>query len=626
MALNRHQGRLLVVAVLLQLVTLIGAYNQPTSTSSLLDIVGISCPQHCSCNADIKTAQCSFKNFSEYSLKSLVPRQVVKLQIQGPPLFWDSDLRYSVKDVLRNGFEQDKELADRSLIETFSNITYLEFIYVPVSVIGSMDLQFMTKLEHLTIAHGLVHEIQPDAFKNLVHLEYLNLEGNRISELDSNVFSNLRSLVKFQLRSNNIKHVDAEMFNSLKSLKDLDLQNNALSSVETFLPNLTIYTLQKLNLGGNKIYHISSESVGTLKQLLSVDLSENRLMCTCINEELIQLVTIRPDLFNIDVTCYGPADLKDQSFKDVKTLNIKCDPPTIDYISENTTVQYQRDAILHCDVQSEMPYIVYWITPWGETYSSSVYMFNTNLEITPVKVFGGVNLMLASTVYVTNENALTIKKFRGIFAGQFTCVVESLIGVSNKTTSVDISNAISTVYFGSMILAAYITGSILILAIFIGILRLIVNKCCHNIKCCCCYCCVEEMSVVDVKKVENGHVETTYAISQTDSIEYMDDDFTMADTRGGQESPPYPPFNSPMLRMSPEKCRTPSQIEVEDEKAESSQSQHILEQLDEVRLRLYAGAGRKIEKVRSHVRSFTDTGTIRIRLINKKVSVFLVST
>ncbi|WAR14702.1 hypothetical protein MAR_004807 [Mya arenaria] len=78
----------------------------------------------------------------------------------------------------------------------------------------------------------------------------------------------------------------------------------------------------------------------------------------------------------------------------------------------------------------------------------------------------------------------------------------------------------------------------------------------------------------------------------------------------GRNTPPDPPVNSPTLRCSPDKCVTPTNSEMDPSKGSS---QHIWEQLDEVRSRLYYGAGRKIEKVRSHVRSFTDTGSLKIR-------------
>ncbi|XP_052760281.1 uncharacterized protein LOC128203066 [Mya arenaria] len=566
----------------------------------------IACPSECQCSHKEMTAECQFDSYEDYSMKKLLPWQLTVLRIHGTSSTWQTCM-HSVKHVLLKGLE-DVENTEDSFNDVFSGLRSLDIQYIPVEKISNSDLMVFKNLSFLSLSHSKISAIESHAFDTMSYLETLKLSWNNISTLGKYLFKDLKALIVLDVGYNSIEKLDAEDLNGLFSLEVLDLQSNLLRQVETFILDLNLNALQSLNLRSNKLSYISKSGVEQLLRLSSVDLSSNAFECTCMNEELIRMHMLKPTLFETETSCSGPKDLNGMKFKELDIYTLPCKEPEISNMTNSLKVNNQENLVIRCNVQASAPFAVYWVTPLGDKFTqldTKETFPDQYEEMMTEKTYYGHHSFLVSKIYMTRDFSLVIETVRGYFDGEFVCVAENSLGSVNESTTIAVTSEVKTVYINSIFIGAYTSSAMLFLGTLIGLVRMLLNKCCHIDKCCCCSCSSDDLLVVDKRKNENGNIETTYANS--DSIGYMDEDSIF---QSGRNTPPDPPVNSPTLRCSPDKCVTPTNSEMDPSKGSS---QHIWEQLDEVRSRLYYGAGRKIEKVRSHVRSFTDTGSLKIR-------------
>lgn len=570
----------------------------------------IPCPEECVCWYVNMTAECDF-HFEDYSIQEVFPWQLTKLSIHGNDRTWYSKFASeSVKNVLLSGSEKLNKSPKEIFESSFSQLTNLDISYIPIKRIAALDFKDLPGLRTLRLRHSNVSTVHPNAFRNMCDLETLNLDGNKLSNLPKDLLMDLKSLKSLQLRSNRLTILREEQFNDLEKLEHLNLQSNMLKQLETFLPSLNISSLRSLDVRGNEIRYILEEAVEKMKSLESVDLSSNPLECTCVIDSFIQLYQDRPSMFKGDVFCEGPSEIANVNIRDLDIAFLPCVSAYIGSVSESSDVLYQTNLVLDCTAEGSEPLSVYWQTPWGEEFSaeSSKLMFpDSYASMKTDESYSESNLYLESRIYMNGRGSLIINKFRGHFAGQFTCFAENLIGSSNSSVTVGIVASIRSNYVSSLFIGAFVSSGMLVLATIIGLTRLFVNKCLHSNKCSCCCCHSDDMNMEIFNKIttNEGEIEVTYVCTDYDTIEYIDSEYC--------QSPPHPPVNSPMYRLSPDRCRTPDNEPTESDPVRGS-SQHIWNQLEEVKERLRMGAGKKIKKVRSQVRSITDTGMLQLQL------------
>lgn len=583
-----------------------GKPNPQTATQTL------TCPQTCQCSYENLTAACAF-SFSDYSLESLLPWQLTKLHIHGNDKTWNSNYAsVTVKNVLLRGKEQLKQGAKHAFMSTFLKLEYLNISYIPIQMISKSDFTELPLLKTLKLSYDNISSVEGKAFHGLKKLENLNLDGNKLSTFATHLFSELKSLKNLHLRSNGLTLLRKEHLEGLYQLELLNLQDNMLSQLETFVPDLNISTLKVLDVRGNRIMYLLPETVDKLMTLDSVDLSNNRLQCSCALEFFLKAYKNNTSIYTGEVLCDGPSELKGVNIRDVDISSLSCDSASVIAVSPDRDILYQSDMVLDCTVAGDKPLAVYWITPWGETYAkqSSYELFSDSItNIKTDETFFEINLLVTSRVFISGNGSLVIKKFRGHFAGKFTCYAENLIGSSNMSVTIGISSAIHENYVSSLVIGAIVSSGMIVMAIITGMTRLLVNKCLHSARCSCCCCNMHDADMEIVKKVitANGNIEVTYANKTVIEFGGRDNNTLEYVEVESCQSPPHPPVNSPMYCVSPDKCPTPNSEPMDPVKEEGSY-QHIWKQLEEVRARLRTGAGRKIKKVKSQVQSFTDTG------------------
>ncbi|KAL4221357.1 hypothetical protein ACF0H5_019617 [Mactra antiquata] len=609
---SHHLYRMFLL-VLVTMVTVGAVFVPDTGDTDTLnkDEKYITCPTGCSCSIDEMTAQCQYSVFN-YSILEFIDSEwkVTRLRIHGDSLSWNSEnTRKSVTEILFKHSGNDVEVLTNKDIQVYSELTHLDISYVPIQKITDQDFGYIPKLQLLTLTNNNISEVASNAFKNLYDLNVLNLDGNHITTLSDGQFIHLEKLQRLHMRSNGLSVIRESHLEGLDNLVTLDLQNNHIQQIETFVQ--TLNGLETFNIQRNSIVNIDYKSVAKLLSFHHVYIDGNPFWCTCSLKHLLSVYKVDTSVFvNRDVHCVGPKELEHVRFEDVNVDLLPCNGVNVTAVSHGSSLIYQSDLVLDCSVVGDKPLGQYWITPWGESFTSRSAKSLFPDELKDMKLsdsYYALNLLVTSKVYVSENGSLHIDKYRGYFAGDYTCVGINLVGVSNKTLFLGIETKVRYLYISSLFIGAYCSGAMLGLAVVVGTIRLFVNKCLHSDQCNCCCCRCDDVEIIDEKfKIEEQEINVNCA-SSIDTIEYIDYD--------PNQSPPNPPVNSPMSRLSPGVCRTPNS-EVEDSEDQSKvSSPPIWDQLEEVRFRLRCGAERKIRKVRCHVRNVTDAGSMKIRNI-----------
>lgn len=548
----------MLLILLVTLVTVGGVFvPEPDTDVNEVEKYAI-CPESCVCSFDDMTAQCQFTVFN-YSVAELISSKwkLTQLRVHGDSKSWNTEnSRLSVRDVL---FRQNAAAASDSIEDhVFSNLIHLDVSYVPMRMISDHDFTGMPKLQLLTLTNNNISSVDSNAFKNLVDLVVLNLDGNHISSLSDGQFDNLKKLKRLHLRSNNLSVLNESQLIGLDNLMTLDLQNNHIGQIDTFVQ--TLNSLETFNVKWNKIMHISVEAVDKIRNFNQVYIDSNPYWCTCSLIQLLTAYKADPIVFiNRDVSCFGPNELKHVRFEDVDLNDLPCNGANVTSVSHDSSLLYQSNLVLDCSVHGDKPLASYWITPWGEKFTTKMAKSIFPKQLSDMKVmesYNALNLLVTSKVYMTDNGSLHIDKYRGYFSGDFTCVGFNLVSTSNETIYLGVETKLTYLYITSLYIGAYCSGAMLGLAVIIGLVRLFVNKCLHSDQCNCCCCRCDDVEIFEEQfKIEDQEIDVNGS-SSIETIEYIDYD--------PNQSPPNPPVNSPMSRLSPGVCRTPNS-ETEDQ-------------------------------------------------------------
>jgi hypothetical protein len=455
-------------------------------------------------------------------------------------------------------FEKD----EKNFRQSLAGLTHLEISYVPISQISDTDFGDLKKLVSLSLTNDNISYVAPHAFENLLHLEDLNLDSNQIQKLSDNVFKKLENLQNLQLRGNMLNVIKGKVFEGLPKLELLDLRNNQIEYLDTFVHSLN--SLNTLDVRGNEISYVSENTVEKLLQFGQVFLSKNPFWCSCSLKEFIRAYQFKSSSMEDSLTCLAPEELAYVKFEDLNLDTLPCHGANVTSLVRSSSTLYQQSLVLDCQVSGDLPLALYWITPWGENFTNtrSKLTFPDDFEaMKSEESISALNLLVTSKVYVSKNGSLHIEKYRGYFAGDFTCVGVNLNGQSNQTLYVTIEHKLPMIHITSLFVGAFSGGSMFVLAIIIGMVRLFVNKCLHSdtCNCCCCHCDDVEIYEYDEKvKIEDLDMEIEVKTNESD----CSPDFSEYDP---SLPPPDPPVNSPQLRLSPDKCTTPDNEENSDQ-------------------------------------------------------------
>ncbi|XP_071109070.1 immunoglobulin superfamily containing leucine-rich repeat protein-like [Haliotis cracherodii] len=524
------------------------------------------CPESCTCNLQISKSWVSCEGNDRLS----------------PAKTW-SDLVHVVMryPLLKQLSYQRGLTALPYQIPRFDELEKLNLSQNYITELQSDAFTGMIFLQILDLGFNGIQKVDEYAFRGLENLMTLNLVHNKIASLSENTFEDLFDLRTLILKQNRITSLPQGIFRNLQNLKILDLSYNSLTylSSKHFTP---LRNLKEVHLNSNLVQSFHVDTVSALSHIPVLDLSNNPLDCSCAMSELKMSMAKRTtSLINPNATvCASPQYFYGQSIEAVALKDLNCTDPQISLISEAQVIPYQQDLYLPCQAEGSPTPAILWETPWGDTFarpSSFNFIGDDGIGYHSHHAYQAKNVILVSHVTLFENGTLYISKFRGYFAGNFTCIAVNPLSNSSATVHVEIFHILKLTFFQSLFISAYCSGGFLVFGIIVGSIKLIV-------------CAIQRR--LKAKKVEDKK-ESEKAVTVSDIVVVFDESDDRSDP-----SLPKTPLISPYMSTpnSPQKCTTPTE-EVGWLPA------NIFDTLDEARWRLRYGVGRRMEKVRSHVQN-----------------------
>ena len=517
-------------------------------------------------------------------------------------------------------------------LEVFPRLQQLQYLNLSHNILSAAHVLAFDGLKHLVdldISYNNISNVYEGTFNGLHQLQYLNLSHNNVQTIPNRVFHDVTLLKVLNLGSNKIETIPQDVFHVLRNIEDIDLSSNRLSYL-TSVHFLHLPFLKRLNLAGNEFRMFHYDLMPVFHSIPHVDLSNNPFDCSCAVEALrnsideLALSSDHSTVFNktrgprykyssipfdhLDsLRCQTPLTLAGIVLTALDTTRLSCAAPTITAISERQQVTVQGDVYLNCQAFGYPSPAIVWFTPWGEVYAHRKFhpllgdagtVMSTSRSIETINV--------GKTVVTALENGtLHISRFRGIFAGNFSCLAMGPSGNSTSSAIVSITTFFRKDYMQSLLIGLHCAAATLVVGVIIGFLRVLVcnirQKLMKKDK--------EYVEDIEETKSMTKYSESTHCNSNNSYDEDDDDD---DDSMSGQS------LASP-ISLTPEptkKFPTP-----EDTSPTGWTTGNIIETLDEVRSRLSLGVGRKMEKMRCQVQSFKESGTVYVHNIRTSSSV-----
>ncbi|KAK6175303.1 hypothetical protein SNE40_013792 [Patella caerulea] len=556
-----------------------------------LKLIQHSCPSNCTC--DIK----------EYSIKCVLNDQS------------------SIKDL--NGYFNTHPITSFAIHKSASvsallklpveRVQKLNISDNMIQVLPSNIFSRFKKIRVLDISYNYIDTIEESAFESISdHIIALNMGFNKLGTIPSYAFQSMNNLRFLDLNNNRLEFIPPDTFNQLINLETLDLSFNRLSFLSsTHFANLV--NLTTLILHNNIFRTFHQDVLPRLSNIQSVDMSFNPYECSCAISSLIDAVKNTTSFIHLDdTTCNSPTNLKGRLLLDVDVEYLNCSHPSIAYLSPDTSIINQGDLYLSCQVVGYPNPSIVWMTPWGESFSHQTYHHLIGDDATDYNIrnsYIGEKQFFSSRVHVLENGTLHINKFRGYFAGNFTCLALTPIGNVSATVKVDIFSTFRIVYITSLIIGGMTAGAFAVVGIIIGIILTLVRRVCCRSRF------MEEEKIEKVPEIviiTTGSNEDVSCNTEKDDLDEGDDD---DDDDSSPDTPLASSFVSSTLTDSPKKYHSP----LSESPPQGWLASNMIETLDEVRSKLRYGVERKMETVRSHAKAIKDSSEKKIENVRKNV-------
>ncbi|XP_041377533.1 leucine-rich repeat and fibronectin type-III domain-containing protein 5-like [Gigantopelta aegis] len=509
------------------------------------------------------------------------------------------------------------------------NVSAIHLLNLVNNNLTGLLSQAFRGLDHLVtldVSYNDVSRVEAGVFSGLHRLQYLNLSHNNIQTLPRRVFHDVSLLKVVNLGSNQLETIPQDVFHVLRKVEVIDLASNRLSYL-TSVHFQDLERLKELNLAGNwfRIFHYDLMPV--FHSIPRINLSENPFDCSCAVMALrntideLAITSNHSVVFNMTrklkygyssdhfadldkYRCSTPQSISGVPLTALDTTRLSCAAPTITTVSEEQEIRVQGDVFLNCEAFGYPSPAIVWYTPWGEIYTHHKYhplLGDVGAKMHTSRSFKTFNIG-RTTITALENGSLHITRFRGYFAGNFSCFVIGPSGNASLSAYVGITSLFKSVYYESLLIAVHCVGSMLAVGFIVGGLRILVTVIKRKMK-------KEKELVADFEETKSmaKHVEST-SCSNDD-----DDDNDYHDEYGSEQSLASPISLTPELTR---KFPTP-----EDISPSGWTTGNILETLDEARGRLSVGVGRKMEKMRCQVQSFRESGTVYVQNIRSSSSL-----
>jgi len=430
----------------------------------------------------------SLSGETEFSSPSLLTLDLSGNEImEVPDLFLDRfpqlhDLRLS-KNLLTS-LHMNKWTGDEHGLQT------LDMSSNSIDVITWSDVVYH-RLKVLNASDNLLTQIDASWFIAMPSLKVLKLCANLFGSIANNTFDHASSMHRLVLcELPNMQYIDAETFAGLPLLEELDLSGNYnLSSIhrDAFTH---LHHLHYLNIRNNGLKSLQMPIAGNNLNAVSVYLAGTRWLCDCHLKWIFDAYVTRGSDTGQDIVCSAPPELRDVPLFEVKEHEFSCATSEQQVVSAHISTT----VILHCPVEVHHESEVVWTTSRGMVIQS--VLTNSNSEHLPssehfsYSVFdrsANISDKLVNEHYadghfnLLTNGSLVVKDITAGDTGHYVCTVVN----SHENFTLITELRLDYSYVSSVMLFSVIVGGcsafgFLLIAVIIGTVRLIANKCSTN--------------------------------------------------------------------------------------------------------------------------------------------------
>ncbi|KAL6259201.1 hypothetical protein P5V15_009120 [Pogonomyrmex californicus] len=236
-----------------RLLSIANASSLLSSSSSLLALQQIECPNGCECT----TTTTNNNGGSLVCVGRSFPHD------------------FTLPQNITSAFLRNVQV-NATVLKKFGRLRSLTWSSSGVKRLESDVFSATVNLERLDLGDNRLADLPSDVFHPLHQLQYLNLTGNQLGALPQQLFQNLDRLQEIRLAANLLYVLPYQAFASARELVSLDLSGNRLVSLpdHSFQPN---QQLRELRLAGNRLKKPPSRLFSGLTQLKVLDLADNEI-------------------------------------------------------------------------------------------------------------------------------------------------------------------------------------------------------------------------------------------------------------------------------------------------------------------------------------------------------------
>ena len=553
----------------------------------LLEPVNNGCIPACYCDSNLHSVSCYditvLESFSAYI--SLVPEKTTTVQIDHADFIGERTL-------------VNKQVLD---IVCLPDIKLLRVTHSELTLNNLLNI-VLPKLRVLDVASNMINDLSllVSVSVNYPQLQVLTLSDNYIQTLDSVMFSNTGNLTTLDLSDNNITDIDSYTFQYLPLLTHLNLAGNQIAYIHPALfGNLT--SLTTLNLHNNKLTLLHHSLLNDFHILEQLTLHDNPWDCNCGLEWLRNMLLVtsenNTDIFtHIErVQCATPVELQGLSIDDTSFSDLTCADPVITNELMDQYIQRMYSIVLYCNVSGTPTPSVYWLTPHGITAHSThrrwmdpgIVSYHTGHS------YDGLPTYIQTEMIPRSDGSLLIKQMRNYFSGEYTCIAENPAGIVQSSFNVTVVSPIKYYIMFSLIVGGFSAVGFLLFGILVGSIRM-----CFETMCC---------RTNNVKEPISEDMLCRYDYDSGGYLfEYVPRDYC----------------DDELDHFSPVKCPTPAeQIDADSRMAELAEN--IRCTLEDVRIRLWMGMGRRVDSIRTHAHHIRTSSSQYMATIRESSSSYI---
>ncbi|XP_063989050.1 leucine-rich repeat, immunoglobulin-like domain and transmembrane domain-containing protein 3 isoform X1 [Diachasmimorpha longicaudata] len=290
----------------------------------------------------------------------------------------------------------------------------------------------LVNLQKVFLRNAGIHEIHPDAFRDMRILVEVDLSDNHVTSLEPNTFLGNERLRILTLSGNPLKRLKSRQFPELGHLRNLELQRCGLTEIHG-LAFTGLTGLESLKLDNNQLLYLESRTLSVLPSLKTLTLDHNKWSCDCrLKSFRSWLIPETPrKLYSVSQICSGPPRLQKRRWEDTKPTEFACSPE-VQLFASKVQEEVNGNLSLSCSVSGDPEPELWWLFN-----GSPINLTRPDNPTSSIIVTSNSNFYRSSESDVPRKwSNITIYNTSDSDAGEYSCHAKNLAGADHETVNI----------------------------------------------------------------------------------------------------------------------------------------------------------------------------------------------